>query len=144
MSSRLFCGLSKGVARVVLDGWSRGGQGFRAARTGGPILCLSVFHSLVVRVVRAGTVAVGGRFLDSFALRAARLRALASDGRLFGGLVLRTKRDKPSIRGWLLCRISAFTRAPSQAETVLRGLVLGDGVVAAAGIQRSAKKGASR
>jgi hypothetical protein len=114
-----------------------------AARTGRPVLCFG-FDSLVVRVVRAATVAVGGRFLDRFALRAARLRALAFDGRLFGGLVLRTKRNNAGIRGRLLYRPDAFTRTPSQAETVLRGLVLGDGAVAAARIQRSAKKGASR
>jgi hypothetical protein len=143
LGGRFLCGLSKGVARVVLDGWSRGGRGLGAARTGGPVLCLGVFDSLVVRAVRAGTVAVGGRFLDRFALREARLRALAF-GRLFGGLVFRTKRDNAGIHGRLRYRPDAFTRTPSQAETVLRGLVLGGGAVAAAGIQRSVKKGASR
>ena len=104
MGSRFLCGLSKGVARVVLDGWSRGGRG----------------------------------------LRAARLRAFAFDGKLISGLVLRTKRDITGICGRLFYRPDAFTRTPSQVETVLRGLSLGDGVVAAAGIQRSAKKGTGR
>jgi hypothetical protein len=68
-------------------------------------------------------------------LRAARLRALTFDRRLFGGFALRTKRGNASICGRLLDRPGAFTRTPSQAKTVLRGLVLGDRAVAAAGIQ---------
>jgi hypothetical protein len=106
------CGIFKGGAgfgTAVLDRWSRGGRGLRAARTGGRlVLCWSSF---------------------------ARLRALALDGELLGELVLRTKRDNAGIRGQLLDRPNSFTKAPSQTETVLRRLVLGEGAVAAAGIQ---------
>jgi hypothetical protein len=51
LGGRFFCGLSKGVARVALDEWRRGGRGLRGAGTGGHVLCLDVFDSLVVRVV---------------------------------------------------------------------------------------------
>ena len=86
-------------------------------------------------VARLGTVVLDEWSRGGHALRAARLRALTFDRRLFGGRVLRTKRDNAGIRGRLLGRFSAFTRPPSQAKMVLRGLVLGDGTVAAAGIQ---------
>lgn len=85
-------------------------------------------------VARLGTVVLNEWSRGGRVLRAARLRALASDRRLFGGLVLRTKRDNAGIRGRLLDRRGAFTREASQARRVLRGLVFGDRAVAA-GVQ---------
>ena len=136
--SRLLRGLFKGVRRfgtVLPGGWRRGVRVLRAARTAALDFRGGSIDSLVVRAARVGTVARWGRFLDRFALRAARIRALALDGRLFGRVILRTKRDNAGIRGRLLDRPRTFTRALSQVEMALRGLVHGDGAVAAAGIQ---------
>ena len=74
--SRLLRGCFKGVRRygtVVLDGWRRGGRVLRAARTAALLFCGGFFDSLVIRTAKVGTVALWKRFLDRFALRAARL-----------------------------------------------------------------------
>ena len=93
-----------------------------------------LLRELFEGVASLGTVVLNEWSRGGRVLRAARLRALAFDRRLFGGLVLRTKSDNTGMGGRLLDRPGAFTRAPSQARTVLHGLVFGDRAVAA-GIQ---------
>lgn len=134
------------VFRTLVSGTARSGaadlgRGFfdtgslRAARIKASSLGSRLHRGLFKGVARLGTVILDEWSRGGRVFRAARLRALAFDRRLFGGLVLRTKRDNAGIRGRLLDRPGAFTRAPSQAKTVLRGLVLGDEAAAAVGIQ---------
>jgi hypothetical protein len=97
-------------------------------------LASRLYPRLFEGVARLGTVVLDDWSCGGRVFGAARLRALAFDRRLFGGLILRTSRDNAGIRGRLVGRPGAFTRTPSQAKMVLRGLVIADGAVAA-GIQ---------
>ena len=110
-------------------------RSLRAATIKASSLGSRLLRGLFEGGARLGTVVLDEWSRVGRVLRAARLRALAFDKRLFGGLILRTKRANAGIRGCLLDRPGAFTRTPSRAKTALRGLVLRDGAVAAAGIQ---------
>ena len=101
----------------------------RAARIKAPSLSSRLLQGLFKGVARLDTVVLDEWSRGRGVLRAAQLRALAFDRRLFGRLVPRA-RDNARIRGRLLDRPCAFTRTPPQANMVLRGLVLGDGAIA--------------
>jgi hypothetical protein len=136
----------------------------RTGRVGSYALGVIVFDTLVSGIARSGAADLGRGFFDTGSLRAASVKAsslgdrllrrlfdgaaifsaIDLDGWSLGGLVLQATRASAGIRVRLLDRPAAFTRTLSQAKAVLRGLVLGGGTAADAGIQRSAKKGASR
>lgn len=106
----------------------------RTARIKTSSLGSRLLRGLFEGVARLSTVVPNKWSRSRRVLRAIRLRALAFDRRLFGGLVLRTKRDNAGISRHFPDSPGAFTRAASQARTVLRSLVLGDRAVAA-GVQ---------